>query len=114
MRVASRVLNDGQPMLYTDEVREPPHGASGAEEVTELRRTVDGGRVKDDVRVDVLPVHMGTDYVCVLALEEALGQLAPHEVCRLRRNLARLERLAYVVRNYARSIASRALRILPF
>lgn len=101
-------------MLDTNEVGEPAHSASRAEKVTELRRTVDGGRVKDDVRVDVLPVHMGTDYVCVLALEEALGQLAPHEVCRLRRNLAGLKRLTYVVGNDARSLASCALCILPF
>ena len=46
MRVTSRVLDNGQPMLYTDEVREPAHSASGAEEVTELRRAVEGGGVE--------------------------------------------------------------------
>ena len=52
-------------MLDTDEVGEPPHGASGAEEVTELRRTVDGGGVENDVRMNVSLVNMGTDDVSV-------------------------------------------------
>lgn len=49
MRVASRVLDNRQPMLDTNEVGEPAHSASGAEEVTELRRTVDGGGIENDV-----------------------------------------------------------------
>ena len=64
--------------------------------------------------VYVPPISVGTDNVGVLAFEKALGQLAPHEVCRLWRNLAGLKRLTYVVGNDARSLASCALCILPF
>ena len=60
------------------------------------------------------PVRVRTNYVGVTPLEEALSQLAPHEICFLRSNLAGLERLTYVVGNDARSLASCALCILPF
>ena len=101
-------------MLYANEVREPAHGASRAEKVTELRRTVDGGGIENNVVMYVLPVRVGANNVGVLALEEALGQLAPYDVCFLRRNLTRLERLAYVVGNHARSLAPSVLRVLTF
>lgn len=48
----------------------------------------------------------------VTALEEALGQISADKVCLLRRYLAGLKRLAYVVRYNARLPAPCALRIL--
>ena len=113
MRVASRVLNDGQPMLDTDEVGEPTHSASRAEKVTELRRTVDGGGVENDVVMYVPPVRVGTDDVGVTPLEEAFSQLAANEVCFFGRDLAGLKRLPYVVCNNPRLSASLTQRILP-
>ena len=46
MRVASRVLDNGQPMLDTDEVGEPSERTPGAEKVMELRRAVKRGGVE--------------------------------------------------------------------
>ena len=57
---------------------------------------------------------MGTDYVGVFALEKAFSQLAAYEICFLRSYFAGLERLTYVVRNHARSLAPRAQRVLTF
>lgn len=50
----------------------------------------------------------------VTALEEALSQLSANEVCLLRRYLAGLKRLAYVVRNDARFPAPGAQSVLAF
>ena len=64
--------------------------------------------------VYVPPVRVRADNVGVLALEETLGQLASNAVGLLGRNLSGLERLANVVCNYARSLATRPQRVLPF
>ena len=89
--VAPWVGDDGEIVLQTYEVGEPPHGASGAEEVAELCRAVERCGVENDVRVYMLPVHMGTDDVGVFTLEEAFSQLAPDAVRLLRCNLTGLE-----------------------
>src|SRR5699024_6201354 len=113
VRVTLRVGNNGEVVLQTYQVGEPPERAPGAEEVAEFRRAVKRGRVKNDVRVDVLFVNMGADYVCMVAFDEALGQLAPDAVCLFGRDLTGLERLADVVRDHARLFAAGAQRILP-
>ena len=60
------------------------------------------------------PVRVRTNYVGVTPLEEAFSQLAAYEICFLRSYFAGLERLTYVVRNHARSLAPRAQRVLTF
>ena len=107
--VTPRVGDDGEIVLQTYEVGEPANSTSGAKEVVVLCHAIERGGVENDVRVYMLPVHMGTDYVGVFALEKAFSQLAAYEICFLRSYFAGLERLTYVVRNHARSLAPRAL-----
>ena len=101
-------------MFEANEVGEPGYDTRRVKNILKFRRAVESGRVENDVRVDVLPIHMGTDNVGVFAFEKALGQLAPHEACFLWRDLAWLKRLAYVVGNHARSLAPSVLRVLTF
>ena len=96
LATALRSLDDRQPVLYAERVAQRPHRPRATPKVVELATTVQRRGVKNDVVVDVPPVGVGADDVGVLALEEALGQLAPYDVCFLRRNLTGLERLAYV------------------
>ena len=62
------VGNDGQIVLQTHPVREPPQGKGGADEVAELPRAVNGGGVEIDVIMGVPLVDMGTDEKLVFAL----------------------------------------------
>ena len=112
--VTLRIINYGQAVFEANEVGEPGYDTRRVKNILKFRRAVESGRVENDVRVDVLPIHMGADNVGVLALEEALGQITPYDVCFLRRNLTGLERLAYVVGNHARSLAPSVLRVLKF
>ena len=64
------------------------------------------------MRVDVLFVNMGADYVGVAPLQKALGQLAPDAVRLLRGYFAGLEGLTYVVGNHARLFAAGSLCVL--
>lgn len=99
-------------MFNTDQVGESPEGAARAEKVAELCCTVERGGIEDDVVVYVPLVGVSAHDTGVTALEEALGQISADKVCLLRRYLAGLKRLAYVVRYNARLPAPCALRIL--
>ena len=91
------VLNDGQPVLQADQITQPPHCHSRAQEVPELALAVQGGGVPDDVIVDVEAVGVGGDKESVFAFQEPLRKLIADAVGLLGRDLAGPEGLAHLI-----------------
>ena len=86
-------------MLQTDNIAELRDRPARAEEVPELMRTVERGRIENNMRVTMLLVHMSADEKSVLALEKAHRELVADLIRFFRRNFSGLERLAYLISN---------------
>ena len=68
MRIPFRVLDYRQPMLQTDNIAELRDRPARTEKVPELMRTVERSRIENNMRMNVLLVHMSADKKSVLTL----------------------------------------------
>ena len=85
-------------MLQTEAVTDPAQSEAAAEKVTEFPRAVHGGRVEEDVRVNVLLIDMCGDDELVLSLREAHGEFVANLLRFLRRDFAGGKGLANLVK----------------
>ena len=93
LAVLFRILDNGQLMLDTHPVREPPHRKAGADEVVKLPGTVKGRGVVINMIMNVALVDVGTNEKLVLSLCPAHGRFIADFVGFLRRDLTGRERL---------------------
>ncbi|MPM44538.1 hypothetical protein SDC9_91216 [bioreactor metagenome] len=94
------VINDGKAVFQTKPVADFPNGKAGTTEITELALTVQRGGIIDDMVVDMRLIDMGCYKKSVAALCPTHPQLVANTVGFLRLDLARLERLAYLIGDY--------------
>ena len=84
-------------MLQAQSVAYPLERQPGQKEIPELPGTIQGGRIEDDVIVDMRPVGVGGNDKGVSAFCETHPQLIADTVGLLRRDLARFEGLPYLI-----------------
>ena len=113
VRIALRVLDNGQLMFQADQVAEPRDGTPRTEKIPKLMLIIQRDGVPVDVVVDVLFVGVRADEKGVLAFEKTGRKLIADAVCFFRCDLAGLERLANLVQDHAAVLRpSGKLRIL--
>ena len=108
LALAFWILDNRVSVFDADGIIEPPHSLGTAPKVSELSGVVQGGRVPNDVIMDVGFVNMGTDNKSVIALGETAGQLIAQAVGFFRRDLAGDEGLPYLVGDHIISPAPSA------
>ena len=91
------VCNDGQIVLQTHPVREPPQGKGGADEIAELPGTVIGCGIVVNVVVNMILVYVSADEELIFSLCPAHRRFVADTVGLLRRHLALRERLTDLV-----------------
>ena len=84
-------------MLQTNQVTQPLHRKGGKPEIFEFPGPIQGGRIINNVVVDVRPVGVGSNDKSVLALQKTLGKLVTDAVGFFWRNFTRLERLPHLI-----------------
>ena len=84
-------------MFQTDQVAQPLHRKGGKPEIFELSGPIQGGRIINNVVVDVRPVGVGSNDKSVLALQETLGKLVADAVGFLCRDFTGPEGLPYLI-----------------
>ena len=102
-------------MLQTNQVAQPLHRKGGKPEIFEFPSSIQGGRIINNVVVDVRPVSVGSNDKSVLALQKTLGKLVADAVGFLRRNFPRLEGLPHLIGNHITFLAAPGgLLVQPF
>ena len=102
-------------MFQANQVAQPLHRKGGKPEIFEFPGTIQGGRIINNVVVDVRPVGVGSNDKSVLALQKTLGKLIADAVGFLRRDLPRLEGLPHLISDYIAFLAAPGgLLIQPF
>ena len=86
-------------MLQTDNVAESLQGNSGKPEIPELPVTIQIGGIKNDMIVDVSPVHMRCHNKRMLSLGESHTGFISNFIRFLRCNLSGLKGLADLISN---------------
>ena len=71
-------------MFQTNQVAQPLHRKGGKPEIFELPGPIQGGRIINNVVVDVRPVGVGSNDKSILALQKTLGKLVADAVGFLR------------------------------
>ena len=113
VRIALRILHNGQLMLQADQVAEPRDGTPRTEKIPKLMLVVQRDGVPVDVIVNMLFVGVRADEKGVLAFEKTGCKLIADAVRFFRRDLAGFEGLANLVQDHAAVLRSTgALRIL--
>ena len=91
------ICNDGQIVLQTHPVREPPQGKGGADEVAELSGSVIGRGVVVNVVVNMTLVYVSANEELIFSLCPAHRCFVADAVGLLHRHLALRERLTDLV-----------------
>ena len=113
VRIALRVLDNGQLMFQADQVAEPRDGTPRTEKIPKFMLIIQRDGVPVDVIVNMLFVGVRADEKSVLAFEKPGRKLIADTVCLLRCDLAGFERLANLVQDHAAVLRpSGKLRIL--
>ena len=106
--------DDRQAMLQADHIAQSLNGQTGEEEVVELPGSIQGGRVINDVVMNVSLINVGRHNESVFALRPTHGSFIAHLVGFFRRDLTGLEGLADLIGDHIVALLSAGdVLILP-
>ena len=91
------IFHDGVAVFDADSVVQPPHGFGTAPEVSEFSGAVQGGRIENDVVMDMGFVDVGADNKGVVSFCEAHRQLPAQAVGLFRSDFPWNEGLPYLI-----------------